>query len=145
MIAAIVLMAGCSRHGATIAADVPTSAHVVPGTTVRFRGTDVGHVTSVAPIRSGVHVELVLNRVDAPVRADDRIAIRVDGIFGATIVDILPGSESAPPIAHRATLAAARPDSLDDAHAAVLRAAGEALLTRLQDDLRRPRSAGSRP
>lgn len=144
-LAAIGLLARCSARGPTIVADIPTTSRVDVGTTVRFRGTEIGHVTRVTPIRIGVHLELTLNRSDALVRTDDHVAVRPDGIFGGVFVDIVPGSDNAPPIPPNAALQPVPPDSLASVREAVMRAAGDALLNRLQDDLRRPPPSGSRP
>ena len=85
-----VTVAACTRRGAVVRVDVPDASGLTAESPVRFRGTQIGHVRAILPLRNGSRLELVLDRPDAPVRAADRVAVLPDGIFGASFVDIVP-------------------------------------------------------
>jgi len=78
---------------------------------VQFRGVDVGVVKEVYFTPGGVRIDLVLDRDDVPIRTQDTVRITSVGAFGEQVVDIHPGVQTAPLIAHGATLPKAQPDS----------------------------------
>ncbi len=84
-------------------ADFPTIAGVEPGGRVRVQGIDAGVIeTIVPPAAPGAPVSLIL-RIDARlhplVRSDAVARIDQQGVVGAKVVEIVPGSPDAPPLA----------------------------------------------
>jgi len=78
---------------------------------VQYRGVDVGFVKQVYFTPGGVRIDLLLQRNDVPIRAQDTVRITSVGAFGEQVVDIQPGVQTAPLIARGATLPKAQPDS----------------------------------
>ncbi len=81
------------------------------GARVQYRGVDVGLVKQVYFTPGGVRIDLVLERDDVPIRTQDTVRIVSVGAFGAQVVDIQPGVQSAPLIARGATLPKVEPES----------------------------------
>jgi hypothetical protein len=78
---------------------------------VQYRGVDVGHVQQVYFTPGGVRIDLLLERDDVPIRTQDTVRLATVGPFGAQVVDIHPGPETAPPIARGATLTKVQTDT----------------------------------
>lgn len=71
---------------------------------VHYRGVDVGLVKQVYFTTGGVRIDLLLERDDVPIRTQDTVRLRPVGAFGAQVVDIQPGVQTAPLVARGATL-----------------------------------------
>jgi ABC-type transporter Mla subunit MlaD len=78
---------------------------------VQYRGVDVGRVKQVYFTPGGVRIDLLLERDDVPIRAQDTVRIVAAGAFGAQVVDIQPGVQTAPLIRRGATLPKVQPES----------------------------------
>lgn len=78
---------------------------------VQYRGVDVGYVKQVYFTPSGVRIDLLIERTDVPLRAQDTVRVTSVGAFGAQVVDIQPGVQTAPLIATGATLPKVQPES----------------------------------
>ena len=126
--------AACTASGTSVQVEVPSANGLSIDSPVRFRGTEIGHIEAIVRTRAGARLEILL-APKAPVRAADRVAVRPEGIFGASFVDIIPGPDSAPMIGAHATLIASPQDSMAAARDAIARAAGRALLDTLRADL----------
>lgn len=132
-------------HGTEIAvnADVPSAAGISVDSPVRFRGTDIGRVQGMTPTRGGARLDLLIAR-SAPVRAADRVAVRPDGLFGASFVDIVPGPDTARRIESRGTLAAVPADPSAHLREAVIQAVTKALLDTAISRMTPPKPAAAR-
>jgi phospholipid/cholesterol/gamma-HCH transport system substrate-binding protein len=88
------------------------------GTRVRVQGIDAGEVEAVGlPQSVGGPVKLRLRldgRVRELVRADARVQIMSEGMFGGKVVRILPGSPAAAPVAEDAVLASVTTPDLSE-------------------------------
>jgi ABC-type transporter Mla subunit MlaD len=108
--AAVVL--GCAQKPENI---VHVIAEQAPGlkksARVQYRGVDVGVVKQVYFTPGGVRIDLLLERDDVPIRTQDTVRLVSRGAFGAQVVDIRPGVQTAPLIARGATLPKAQPES----------------------------------
>jgi ABC-type transporter Mla subunit MlaD len=78
---------------------------------VQYRGVDVGRVQQVYFTPGGVRIDLLLERDDVPIRAQDTVRIVSVGAFGAQAVDIQPGPQDAPLLRRGATLPKVQPES----------------------------------
>ena len=78
---------------------------------VQYRGADVGLVKQVYFTPGGVRIDLLIQRNDVPLRAQDTVRITSVGAFAEQIVDIQPGAQTAPLIGRGATLPTVQPDS----------------------------------
>jgi ABC-type transporter Mla subunit MlaD len=78
---------------------------------VHYRGVDVGLVRQVYFTPGGVRIDLLLERDDVPIRTQDTVRLRPVGAFGAQVVDIQPGAQTAPLVARGATLPKVQPES----------------------------------
>lgn len=141
---ALLFAAACRGTDMAVNADVPSATGLSIDSPVRFRGTDIGRVQAVTPARTGARLSLLLART-APVRAGDHVAVRPDGIFGATFVDIVPGPDTAPLIQARGTLAALPLDSPARTRDAVIQAVGKALVDTVLTSIAPRKPAASRP
>ena len=95
-----------------------TVAGIQVGDKVHVQGIDAGVVESIVPPpRPGGPVTLVL-RLDARlrplVRADATARIAAQGVVGAKVVEVMPGTPEAPPLAEGGTLRAEPPVELAD-------------------------------
>jgi ABC-type transporter Mla subunit MlaD len=81
------------------------------GARVQFRGVDVGLVKQVYFTPGGVRIDLLIERDDAPIRAQDTVRVVSVGAFGTQVVDIRPGVQTAPLIARGGTLPKVQPES----------------------------------
>ena len=99
------LFLGCAKkHENVVHVIAEEAPGLKRGARVQFRGVDVGHVKQVYFTPGGVRIDLLIERDDAPIRAQDTVRIVSVGAFGAQVVDIQPGVQSAPLIARGATL-----------------------------------------
>ena len=113
----------CTRsRNRTVYAEVPTAGSLKEGSSVKFGGIDIGVVRSVTPLRSGARLELLIQRPDAPLQIDDRVAIHPVGVFGEETVMIVPGPTDGQPLRDGDSLRAAPPDSLAPVRDALARA-----------------------
>ena len=94
-----------------VLAEVTVAPGLKEGSQVIFRGLEIGRVERITLAHSGVQLALRV-RSDAPLRSDDRAAVRPFGLFGDAAVEIIPGPESASLLGDSATLAAVPPDTL---------------------------------
>jgi ABC-type transporter Mla subunit MlaD len=114
--AIIVLAAGlvlaCSQKPDNV---VHVIAEEAPGlkksARVQYRGVDVGRVRQVYFTPGGVRIDLLLDRDDVPIRSQDTVRIISVGAFGAQVVDIHPGPQTAPLVARGGTLPKVQPES----------------------------------
>jgi ABC-type transporter Mla subunit MlaD len=102
--------------------DLPRAENPKEGTAVQFRGIDIGRVNKVTLEHSGVRLKLLIQRADAPVELNDRVALRAIGVFGDQVVDIIPSPTEGQAVADRGALRAAPPDSLAPTGDALVRA-----------------------
>ena len=114
---AIILLAagfllGCAQKPENV---VHVIAEEAPGlkknVRVQYRGVDVGRVKQVYFTPGGVRIDLLLERDDVPIRAQDTVRIVAVGAFGSQVVDIHPGPQTAPLIARGMTLPKVQPES----------------------------------
>ena len=114
---AIILLAaglatGCAQKPENV---VHVIAEEAPGlrknVRVQYRGVDVGRVKQVYFTPGGVRIDLLLERDDVPIRAQDTVRIVAVGAFGSQVVDIHPGPQTAPLIVRGATLPKVQPES----------------------------------
>jgi ABC-type transporter Mla subunit MlaD len=106
------LLLGCGQQPESIVHVIAEQAPgLKKGSRVQYRGVDVGLVKQVYFTPGGVRIDLLLERDDVPVRTQDTVRIVSVGAFGAQVVDIQPGVQTAPLIARRATLLKAQPES----------------------------------
>jgi len=122
----------CRRGERVVHTMLPSAApRVAVGSPVLFRGVEIGTVQRLTLDHAGVRLDLRIERRDAPLRTGDRVALRVLGLLGDGVVDIVPGPATAPPIADGDTLAAALPDTLAAQREAVTEAVVRTVLAPL--------------
>ena len=106
------LIVGCAQKPENV---VHVIAEQAPGlkknSRVQYRGVDVGRVKQVYFTPGGVRIDLLLERDDVPIRAQDTVRIVPAGSFGAQAVDIQPGPQTAPLVARGATLPKVQPET----------------------------------
>jgi ABC-type transporter Mla subunit MlaD len=106
------LTLGCAQERENL---VHVIAEQAPGlkrnARVQYRGVEVGRVQQVYFTPGGVRIDLLIERDDVPIRAQDTVRIMPSGAFGTQVVDIQPGPQSAPLIARGATLPKVQPES----------------------------------
>jgi ABC-type transporter Mla subunit MlaD len=106
------LLIGCSQKPENV---VHVIAEQAPGlrknARVQYRGVDVGLVKQVYFTPGGVRIDLLLEHDDVPIRTQDTVHLRPVGAFGAQVVDIQPGPQTAPLVSRGATLAKVEPES----------------------------------
>ena len=106
------LAGGCAKTHENI---IHVIAEQAPGlkksARVQYRGVDVGLVKEVYFTPGGVRIDLLLERTDVPIRAQDTVRITSVGAFGEQVVSIQPGVQTAPLIARGATLPKVEPDT----------------------------------
>ncbi|MEM7591834.1 MAG: MlaD family protein [Cyanobacteria bacterium P01_A01_bin.83] len=76
-----------------IIADFPDVNGIQLGDGVRYRGLQVGRVTSIQPGTNGVDVELEINSADLLIPQDAVPKARSAGLVGETYVEIIPESD----------------------------------------------------
>ncbi len=106
------LVLGCAQKPENV---VHVIAEEAPGlkknSRVQYRGVDVGRVKQVYFTPGGVRIDLLIERDDAPISAQDTVRIVAVGAFGSQAVDIQPGPQTAPLIARGATLPKVQPET----------------------------------
>lgn len=108
---------------------------IEPGARVFIQGIDAGTVDAIeAPSKAGEPVTLLL-RIDAKLRpllrADALARVATQGVVGARIVEITPGTPDAPPLAANAAIATEPPMELGE------------LMVRARDSLERVEAVAS--
>jgi phospholipid/cholesterol/gamma-HCH transport system substrate-binding protein len=117
------LLAACGhRDERVVHALLPAARSLREGVPVRYRGIEVGRLTTMRIVDSGVRLDLDIQRADAPLRTADQVRIAPVGIFGDAEVEIVPGPVSAPKLASNGWLAASPPDTLAAIRDAVIAA-----------------------
>ncbi len=107
------LPAGCAeKHESVVHVIAESAPGLKRSARVQYRGIDIGLVKEVYFTNGGVRIDLLILRKDAPIRTQDTVRIVPVGAFGEQVVDIRPGSQSAPLIAMGGgTLPAVQPES----------------------------------
>jgi ABC-type transporter Mla subunit MlaD len=117
------LAAACKSSDSRIVyVDFSAVGEIKEGAPVRLGGIDIGIVEKLTLGHSGVRATLLIQRSDAPIQINDRVAVRPVGIFGAQEVEIIPASTDGPPLRNRDTLHAAPSDSMATTREALSRA-----------------------
>lgn len=112
LLLAAALAAGCAKEHENVVHVIAEQAHgLKKSARVQYRGADIGLVKQVYFTPGGVRIDVLLERNDVPLRAQDTVRITSVGAFGAQIVDIQPGVQTAPLVARGATLPKVQPDS----------------------------------
>ena len=107
-----ILAVGCgNEHQNVVHVIAEQAPGLKRGVRVLYRGVDVGVVKQVYFTPGGVRIDLLIQREDAPIRTQDTVRIMSVGPFGAQVVDIQPGVQTAPLIAHGSTLTKVQPES----------------------------------
>lgn len=128
----LALPAGCGRSGnRTVYVDVPTAGHLKEGSPVKFGSIDIGRLRRLTLLHSGVRLELLIERSDAPLQYDDLVAVRPVGVFGYETVVIVPGKGNERPLRDGDSLHAAAPEPPSPFREAFARAA----MQQLSEDL----------
>lgn len=130
----LLCLVACNRRpsGRVAYVDLPAVDNLEEGTPVRFGGVDIGVLQHVALRRDGITATLLIQRPDAPIHANDLVAVRPVGIFGAHALDIIPVPSEARPLRSGDTLHAAPPDSLAPVREALMRAVVHEFADRLR-------------
>jgi ABC-type transporter Mla subunit MlaD len=84
------------RTALRLQAFVSMAPGVRVGSTVLFRGIEVGRVSSITFADSGVRLGLELSRGDVPIRSADTIRFATIGLLGDKVVDVRQGPLTAP-------------------------------------------------
>ena len=123
LIGLLALPIACRQSGnRTVYVEVSTAGNLEEGSPVKFGGIDIGRVRRLTLLRSSVRLELLIQRSDAPLQVNDRVAVRPIGIFGAEAVEIIPSAPNDRALRDRDSLQAAQPDSLAPVREALARA-----------------------
>jgi ABC-type transporter Mla subunit MlaD len=103
---------GCGRrHENVVHVIAEQATGLKKSARVQYRGVDVGLVKEVYFTPGGVRIDLIIQRKDVPIRAQDTVRIASVGPFGEQVVDIQPGVQSAPLITRGGTLPKAQTDT----------------------------------
>ena len=106
------LLLGCrQQHENVVHVIAEEAPGLKKGARVQYRGVEVGEVQQVYFTPGGVRVDLLIERADAPIRAQDTVRFVEIGAFGGQVVDIQPGPQTAPLIARGTTLPKVQPES----------------------------------
>jgi ABC-type transporter Mla subunit MlaD len=106
------LLSGCAQKRENLVHVIAEQAPgLKSGARVLYRGVDVGLVKQVYFTPGGVRIDLLIERDDAPIRAQDTVRIVSVGAFGSQVVDIQPGVQTAPLIRRGSTLTKVQADS----------------------------------
>jgi ABC-type transporter Mla subunit MlaD len=109
---AAALILGCAQQREHVVHVIAEQAPgLKSGARVQYRGVEVGYVKQVYFTPGGVRIDLVIERDDAPIRTQDTVRLVSVGAFGAQVVDIQPGVQTAPLIARGSTLPKVQPES----------------------------------
>jgi ABC-type transporter Mla subunit MlaD len=110
-LAAALTIACASQHENVVHVIAEQAPGLKRDARVQFRGVDVGFVKQVYFTPGGVRIDVLIERNDVPIRAQDTVRITSVGAFGEQVVDIQPGVQTAPLIARGATLPKVQPES----------------------------------
>jgi ABC-type transporter Mla subunit MlaD len=106
------LLLGCGqKHENVVHVIAEEAPGLKKGARVQYRGVDVGLVKQVYFTPGGVRIDLLIERADAPIRAQDTVRFASVGAFGSQVVDIQPGPQTAPLIRRGTTLPKVEPES----------------------------------
>lgn len=109
---AAAVLGACAGEHENIVHVIAEQAHgLKKSARVQYRGADVGLVKQVYFTPGGVRIDLLIQRNDVPIRAQDTVRITSVGAFAEQVVDIQPGAQTAPLLGRGATLVEAEPDS----------------------------------
>jgi len=111
LLAAALAAACAQKHENVVHVIAEEAPGLKKGARVQYRGVDVGLVKQVYFTPGGVRIDLLIERDDAPIRAQDTVRIASSGAFGAQVVAIQPGPQTAPLIRRGATLPKVQPES----------------------------------
>jgi ABC-type transporter Mla subunit MlaD len=111
LVVATLTIACASQHENVVHVIAEQAPGLKKSARVQYRGVDVGYVKQVYFTPGGVRIDLLLQRNDVPIRAQDTVRITAVGAFGEQVVDIQPGVQTAPLIARGATLPKVQPDT----------------------------------
>ena len=112
----------CGRPSRRAYVALPTAQGLTEGSAVRFGGIDIGRVRKLTLQRRGVVAELLIQRPDAPIQINDRVAIRMIGLFGDHAVEVVPAPTESRALRDGDILRAAPPDSQAASREALARA-----------------------
>jgi ABC-type transporter Mla subunit MlaD len=87
-----------------VVAILPRADGVREGAIVTYLGVEIGYVDRLRIHNGRVVAEIRIHRADADLRQSDTLHLRINGIFGDRILDVAPGSRSAPPLGPTDTL-----------------------------------------
>jgi ABC-type transporter Mla subunit MlaD len=133
----ICLIAACvDRERRVLHTVLPAARDLREGAIVRYRGIDVGRVTSVRIVDTGVRLDLDIRRPDVPLRAADNVRVMNIGMFGDREVEIVPGPASAQRLSPDGWLLASPPDSLAEIRQIVSEALAKQALARVDTLIR---------
>lgn len=82
----------------TVYVELSAIGNLKEGAPVRFGGTDIGIVEKLTLLRSTSMATLLIQRKDAPVQSNDRVAVHPIGLFGAEVIDIIPSPAEGRPL-----------------------------------------------
>ena len=111
LLAAVLVGACASEHENIVHVIAEQAPGLKRSARVQYRGVDVGLVKQVYFTPAGVRIDLLLERNDVPIRAQDTVRITPVGAFGEQVIDIRPGVQTAPLVARGATLPKAQADT----------------------------------
>jgi ABC-type transporter Mla subunit MlaD len=87
-----------------VTAILPRADGLREGSIVTYLGLEIGYVDRLRIENGRVIAELRIHRADADLRQSDTLRIRTLGIFGDRVLDVTPGSRSAPRLGPTDTL-----------------------------------------
>ncbi|CAN5317587.1 MlaD family protein [soil metagenome] len=90
-----VKLAGVGHYSVSI--ELPATGGLYDSSNVTYRGTEVGRVDAVRLTDNGVVAEMTLNS-DIPIPSDLRAEVHSQSAIGEQYVELLPRSDSAPPL-----------------------------------------------
>jgi phospholipid/cholesterol/gamma-HCH transport system substrate-binding protein len=79
----------------TIVAEFTAINGVQVGSPVRYRGVNVGRISSIAPGANGVEVKLEISPADLIIPKESDLSVNQTGLLGETVLDISPRQEVA--------------------------------------------------
>lgn len=79
----------------TVIAEFESINGVQVGSPVRYRGVNVGRISSISPGANGVEVKLEITPADLVIPRDSDLSVNQTGLLGETVLDISPRKEIA--------------------------------------------------
>lgn len=86
----------------TVTVNFPVVAGVQAGSSVRYRGVNVGRILDIKPGSTGVDVRISVSPADLVIPADAVATIDQSGLLGENILNLTPKSETIPAVAAKA-------------------------------------------